>query len=83
MAMGAPVVSTSIGIEGLPVKHGEHFLVADEDDVFAENVVALLMDRQMRTAIAQSARELVEEKYGFQLAARVFEKICVETADLK
>jgi len=76
MAMGAPVVSTSIGIEGLPVQHGEHLLVADEDAAFAENVVTLLTDGQLRTAISKSARQLVEEKYGFQIAAGVFEKIC-------
>jgi glycosyltransferase involved in cell wall biosynthesis len=79
MAMGAPVVSTSIGIEGLPVQHGEHFLVADEDAAFAENVVALLTDGQLRTAISKSARRLVEEKHGFQIAAGVFEKICLKT----
>ena len=55
------------------------FLVADEDAAFAENVVALLTDGQLRTAISKSARRLVEEKYGFQIAAGVFEKICLNT----
>jgi glycosyltransferase involved in cell wall biosynthesis len=83
MAMGAPVVSTSIGIEGLPVEHGEHYLVADDDTAFAHNVVTLLTDSQMRTAISQSARRLVEEQYGFRRAARVFEDICLETVGSK
>lgn len=83
MAMGAPVVSTSIGIEGLPVEHGEHLLVADDDAAFAENVVALLTDDQMRMAISRSARRSVEEEYGFRIAARVFERICLETVGLK
>ncbi len=83
MAMGAPVVSTSIGIEGLPVTHGEHCLVADRDAEFADNVVALLTDGRMRMSISQSARRLVEEKYGFRIAAGVFEKICLATVASK
>lgn len=79
MAMGAPVVSTSIGIEGLPVQHGEHFLVADDDAAFADNVARLLTDGNLRQAISDSARRLVEEEYGFRIAADAFEKICLET----
>ncbi len=82
MAMGAPVVSTSIGVEGLPVQHGEHLLVADDDAAFAASVVALLTDEQRRVAISRSARKLVEEKYGFRIAAGVFERICCETVGL-
>ncbi len=83
MAMGAPVVSTSIGVEGLPVQHGEHLLVADDDAVFADNVVALLTDDQKKMAISRSARRLVEEKYGFRVAAGTFERICLETVGLE
>ena len=77
MAMGAPVVSTAIGIEGLPVRDGVHFLLADDEDAFAENVVALLKDQELRTSISRTARKLVDEEFGFRNAAAVFERICL------
>ena len=39
MAMGKAVVSTTIGAEGLPVRDGEHLLIADEPRAFAQGVV--------------------------------------------
>lgn len=79
MAMGCPVVSTSIGIEGLPVRHAEHFLCADDEQGFADNIVALIRDDGMRLSMAESARELVVEEFGFRKAAAVFEDICLRT----
>lgn len=79
MAMGTPVVSTSIGIEGLPVHDREHFLAADDPVMFADRVLNLLDDARLRTEISTSARRLVEKRYGFRQAARVFEDICLAT----
>ena len=44
MSMGKAVVSTSIGAEGLPVKNGEHLLLADDPASFAESTLRLLGD---------------------------------------
>lgn len=82
MAMGTPVVSTSIGIEGLPVNDGEHYLVADSADDFAGQVVALLSDGPQGLRISKAARRLVEDQYGFRRAASVFESICLDTINL-
>lgn len=79
MAMGCPVVSTSIGIEGLPVEDGKHFLGADEPGPFADRVVALLMDGAERERISKAARQLVAEHFGYRHAAGVFERLCMET----
>jgi len=80
MAMGAPVVSTSIGIEGLPVEHGTHYLNADTPEDLAVAIVSLLRDRAKRTSIAESARRLVEDQFGFRVAATAFEEICLSAA---
>src|SRR6202163_4066121 len=45
MAMGAPVVSTTIGAEGLPVRNEEHLLIADTPDAQAVAISGLLKDR--------------------------------------
>jgi glycosyltransferase involved in cell wall biosynthesis len=83
MAMGTPVVSTSVGIEGLPVADGEHFFAADDPGVFADKVIALLRDTELRLRISQAARKLVESRYGYRHAASVFERICLETMHRK
>lgn len=78
MAMGCPVVSTSIGIEGLPVEAGRHYLNADSAEDFADAVVTVLTDGTTRRRVAADARALVEQEFGFRKAASVFEEICLE-----
>ncbi|MEM8984017.1 MAG: glycosyltransferase family 4 protein [Pseudomonadota bacterium] len=56
MAAGNPIVSTSIGMEGLPVEPGKHFLLADTPEDFANEVVRLLQSRELRERIAVDAR---------------------------
>lgn len=56
MARGLPVVSTSVGVEGLPVVSGEHLLLADSGQAFADAIHSLLHDPGLREAIAASGR---------------------------
>lgn len=77
MAMGTPVVSTRLGVEGLPVRSGEHFLEAETPPAFADAVLALLADAALRRRLAVSARRLVEERFSHEAAARVFERHCL------
>jgi len=57
MSMAKAVVSTSIGAEGLPVKNGEHLLLADDPGAFAESTLRLLGDASQRAQIGQAARQ--------------------------
>jgi len=77
MAMGCPVVSTRIGVEGLPVESGRHYLEADAADDMAAAVLSLLDDRERSTRLSLQARKFVEESMSAQRAARVFEQICL------
>jgi sugar transferase (PEP-CTERM/EpsH1 system associated) len=65
MALGRPVVSTSIGCEGLDVVHGEHLLIADNPEEFAKNTVRLLHDRNLVRHLCANARRLVEVRYSW------------------
>jgi len=58
MAAGKAVVSTSVGAEGLDVHHGSDIVLADDPTTFAENVVSLLRDEQLRRGYEQSAAAL-------------------------
>lgn len=75
MSMGKAVVSTSMGAEGLPVKHGENIVLADEPKEFARAVVHLLRDSAARVRLGRMARELVQEKYSWASVAAQFEAV--------
>jgi glycosyltransferase involved in cell wall biosynthesis len=77
MAMGCPVVSTRIGVEGLPVKHDRHYLEADSADAMAAAVLSLLQDRERSKRLSRQARKYVEENMSARRASRVFEQICL------
>ena len=67
MALGTPVVSTSKGAEGLDVKHNEHLLIADTPQAFAESVVRLLREPELRQRLKNRASELVRQKYDWSV----------------
>jgi glycosyltransferase involved in cell wall biosynthesis len=71
MAFGRAMVSTTIGAEGLRVRHDEHILIADDCHQFAESIHSLLADSARRQSLTQNARGLVEEHYDWEsLASR-------------
>jgi glycosyltransferase involved in cell wall biosynthesis len=76
MAMGSPVVSTSIGVEGLPVRPDRHYIRADDPTEFAQAVVALLNDDALAKRLARAARAFVEQNFSYTVAAKAFEEAC-------
>ena len=79
MAMGRPVVSTTLGIEGLDVTDGQNFLRADDAQAFTSAILALLADAALRARIAGAARRLMEERFSWSRVAKQFEAICLRT----
>jgi glycosyltransferase involved in cell wall biosynthesis len=76
MAMGRPVVATRIGIEGLDVEPGRHFLAADTPADFAAAILRLLDDTALRQAIVAAARAQLEQRFSWATVAQQFETIC-------
>ena len=73
MAMGKPVVSTSLGAEGLPVTHGQDIVIADTPQAFAGAVLRLLASTDEQKRIGRAARQLVEGRYSWSAVTDVFE----------
>ena len=69
MALGRPVVSTSIGCEGLDVVDGQHLLIADDPQQFADKTVRLLTDSTLYKRIAAEAREFVVTRHDRDVIA--------------
>ena len=61
--MERPVVSTTIGVEGLEVVDEQHLLIADQPAAFASAVLRLLEDRVLARRLAAKGRALVERRY--------------------
>jgi glycosyltransferase involved in cell wall biosynthesis len=70
MALGKPVVSTTIGAAGIGVRHGEDILLADDADAFAAAVTELLRDPAKARAIGDAGRRLVASRYSTDVLAR-------------
>jgi len=67
-AAGTPVVSTPLGAEGLPVRDGEHLLIAESASDFAQAVSRLLACKELRQAIATAGRSLMENEFTWEKA---------------
>jgi len=76
LAMAKAVVSTTVGAEGLPLRPGEHAVLADEPGDFARAVVALVRDPAERRRLGDAGRRLVEERYAWREVGRQFEALC-------
>ena len=82
LAMAKPVVSTTVGAEGLALENGRHFVAADDPDTFADSVIGLLRNPGQRQALGQAGRDLVEAYYSWPTIAREFEERCEEVVAL-
>ncbi len=70
-----PVVSTSVGAEGLDVKNGEHIIIADEPNDFANECVELLNNPNQRKRITSNAYRLVKEKYDIPVFRKKMDEV--------
>ena len=62
-----PVVTTSLGIEGIAARANEHVRIADTPDAFAAHTVELLRDRLLAQEQGQAAKRFAEELYDWRL----------------
>jgi glycosyltransferase involved in cell wall biosynthesis len=67
-----PVVSTTIGCEGLDVKDGEHLLIADGDRQFAHQCIRLLRTPDARRQLIARARRLAVDRYSWASVGAAF-----------
>ena len=76
MAMEKPVVSTTIGAEGLPVTNGEEIILADTPESFAAAVVGLLRQESFAAEVGTRAAAKVRAQFGWESVADSFAAIC-------
>lgn len=69
-ACRTPVISTTLGAEGLAVEHGRHLLLADDADAFAGAIVSVLDDPALGASLVEPAYDLVRAEYDLGSAER-------------
>jgi glycosyltransferase involved in cell wall biosynthesis len=81
MALGKPIVSTSIGAEGLDVVHGRDMLIADTPEVFAAEIGRVLTDPELAAGLGRAARQTAEARYSWRAAAAELESFYRATVE--
>jgi glycosyltransferase involved in cell wall biosynthesis len=69
MAQAKPVVATTVAAEGIDVTPEKNILIADDPEEFAKKVVYLLNHEEIAKKMGEMARELIEEKYSWDIIA--------------
>jgi glycosyltransferase involved in cell wall biosynthesis len=74
-ARGIPVVTTTVGLEGIDASIGEDVLVADSPDDFAQAVLQLLQNPSLQSKLVQNGRQLAKKRYDWQVVLKKLDKI--------
>jgi glycosyltransferase involved in cell wall biosynthesis len=72
LAYGTPVVSTTLGCEGLDVRSERDLLIADEPRQFAAAIDRLLTDDALCERLSLNGRRLVEQRYDWRVIGKKF-----------
>jgi sugar transferase (PEP-CTERM/EpsH1 system associated) len=80
MAAGKAVVSTTIGAEGLPTESGRHLVIADGAEAFADAVLRVVREPELRRRLEREARTLVTNHYDWSVAAAQLERSLIDAA---
>ena len=68
LAQGLPIVSTTLGCEGIAVEPGKHLLVADAPEAFAKATLDLLEDKRLADELGHNGRHLIQSAYDYRAA---------------
>jgi len=69
-----PMVSTTIGVEGIMARDGQELLIADAPEEFAQAVVRLLQDHPLGEELGRNGRVLIQEHYDYRKVCGLLEQ---------
>lgn len=81
-AMAVPVVSTAVGVEGLGLTPGRHYIEADGPDRMAAMILDLLGDRSLAEEIGREARAWAEENISMKTYPARLERVLERITDV-
>lgn len=72
---GLPVVSTTIGAEGIEIEDGENILIADSAPTFAQAVIRVLQDQDLARRLGHNGRQTVVDKYDWRVIYAAWDQV--------
>lgn len=75
MAMGKPIISTTLGAEGIPARHKKETIIADNKEEFMDGIKLLFDNYKLREILSKNAKELIRINYSFQNVSKKLYKI--------
>jgi glycosyltransferase involved in cell wall biosynthesis len=81
LAMGLPIVSTTVGAEGIDVTDGQDILLADDPNAFAQAVVRVLREPDLAARLRTAARELAVRRYAWDVVGESLLRVYDELLD--
>jgi glycosyltransferase involved in cell wall biosynthesis len=75
MSTGRPIVSTSLGAEGIPAENRENIIIADDAEAFVRGISDLMTDNRLYRRIQQKGRRLVEDTYAWEKGVDVLQDV--------
>jgi glycosyltransferase involved in cell wall biosynthesis len=75
MAAGLPVITTSIGVEGMKLTHGQNVLVADTPEDFVNCIISLNENEELYSQIAGNGQEFIRSKYSEEAVTGIIKRI--------
>lgn len=75
LAMGKPLVSTSLGCEGIAVRDNEQLLIRDGAQAFASGILTLFENPSLAAALGSAGRDVIEQEYAWELAGERLERL--------
>lgn len=83
MAMSIPVVATTQAVSALQIHDGEHLLVAESPDAFAQTVLKVLANKDLQHRIGQAGRDYVEQNHNWNNISGQLEVIYQSTSKIE
>ena len=83
LAAGQTIITTNVGKEGIDVVDGQHLLIADEPNEFADKIISFFNKEFDRERLSKNAKNLIRAKYTWSKIAEEFENIYSELINKK
>lgn len=80
LAAGIPIVSTSLGCEGIQVTPGQDILLGDTPEAFAAQVLRVLEYPDLGRQLAANGRKLLQERYDYRCVCRRLDEVYARAA---
>jgi glycosyltransferase involved in cell wall biosynthesis len=72
---GLPVVSTTVGAEGISTIDGENLLIADDEETFADSLIRVMQESNLARRLSENGRTTVETLYDWRRVYKAWDQV--------